>query len=105
MAITRIAEKEEIKKALCEAYESLPKPVDYKAKAQKFANALEALKNSNISASIKNQYLKDIIERIDYERPPIVRITKKNAEQYKTEKAKGLQYHIEPYKMSITLKH
>lgn len=99
-----LAEKEEIKKALCEAYESLPRPVDYKAKVSKFTDALKALEDPDVSASVKNQYLKDIIERIDYERPPIVRITKKNAEQYKTEKTKGLQYHVEPYKIDITLK-
>ena len=97
-------EKEEIKKALCEAYESLPRPVDYEDKVLKFTDALDALEDPEISASIKNQYLKTIIERIDYERPPIVRITKKNAEQYKTEKTKGLQYHVEPYKIKITLK-
>ena len=35
------------------------------------------LRDPDVSASIKNQYLKNAIERIDYERAPIVRITKK----------------------------
>lgn len=99
-----LTEKEEIKQALCKAYESVPKPVDYKEKILKFTDALKALRDPNISASIKNQYLKDIIERIDYERAPIVRITKKNAEQFSTTAAKGLKYHMEPYKITIKIK-
>lgn len=99
-----LIEKEEIKKALCEAYESLPQPVDYEAKVIQFTDALDTLKDPEISASIKNQYLKTIIERIDYDRPPNIRITKKNAAQYQMEKIKGLQYHIESYEIKITLK-
>ena len=99
-----LAEKEEIKQALCKAYESIPKPVDYKEKVLKFTDALGALKDPDISASIKNQYLKDILERIDYERAPIVRISKQNAEQYSTTASKGLKYHMEPYKITIKIK-
>ena len=99
-----LAEKEEIKKALCKAYESVPKPVDYKDKIVRFTDALDALKDPNISASIKNRYLKDIIERIEYERPPFVRITKKNANLYPEDVEKGLYYHADPYKISIRIK-
>lgn len=100
-----LKEKEEINKALCKAYESIPQPVNYENKVMRFTDALNALEDSNVSASIKNQYLKDIIERIDYERPPIVRISKENAEQYNTAASKGIKYHIEPYKIKITLRN
>lgn len=99
-----LAEKEEINNALCKALETLPEPIDYKEKVLKFQDALNILEDPEIPAKIKNQYLKDIIERIDYERPPIIRITKKNAELYSTEASKGLQYHIEPYKIRISIK-
>ena len=99
-----LAEKEEVTQALCKAEESMPKPVDYKDKIMRFTDALEALEDPNISAKIKNEYLKDIIERIDYERPPIIRINKKNADKYAAEIKKGLQYYIEPYKIRISLK-
>ena len=102
--IKLLAEKEEVKAALCKAEESMPRPVDYRDKIMRFTDALEALQDPNVSAKIKNQYLRDIIERIDYERPPIIRITKANADQYAADVVKGLQYHIEPYKISITLK-
>lgn len=91
-----LIEKEEIKKALCKAYESMPKPVDYKSRILKFTDALEALNDPEVPAKIKNQYLKDIIERIDYERPPTVRLSKT--------KTKGLVYKTEPYKIRIELK-
>ena len=62
------------------------------------------LRDPDVSASIKNQYLKNAIEHIDYERAPIIRITKKNAEQYSTSVAKGLKYHMETYKITIKIK-
>ena len=99
-----LKEKEEINKALCKAYESVPQPVDYENKVLKFTDALNALEDPDVPANIKNKYLKEIIERIDYHRPPIVRITKENAKQYDTSVTKGLKYHIEPYKIKLTLR-
>ena len=97
-------EKEEIKKALCDARESMPQPIDYEEKVYRFTDAVTALRDPNISAEIKNQYLKDIVERIDYERPPTVRITKANSEKYGIPLTRGAQYYRPPYKMSITIK-
>ena len=99
-----LAEKEEVNKLLCEAEKAVPKQVDYKERILKFTDALNALEDPDIPPKITNQYLKDIIERIDYERPPIVRITKKNAHLYETDIQKGLQYHIEPYTIRIEIK-
>lgn len=99
-----LQEKAEIKDALCKAYESMPRPVDYKEKILKFTDALNALEDPDVSATIKNKYLKDIIERIDYERPPTVRITKDNKHLYNTDTEKGLKYHTEPYRIRIKIK-
>jgi hypothetical protein len=98
-----LAEKEEIKKALCKAEDAMPTPVDYKDQILKFTDALNMLLDPNISASIKNKYLKDIIDRMEYERPPAIRITKKNAHLYQDDVDKGLSYHWEPYKISVKL--
>lgn len=97
-------EKEEVRDALCKARESVPQPIDYEDRILRFKDALKALRDPNIPAKIKNDYLKNIIERIDYERPPIIRITKKNCHLYEEDTKKGLQYHIEPYKIKITIK-
>lgn len=99
-----LKEKAEVKEALCEAYETAPRPVDYKERVLKFQDALNALTDDTISAKIKNQYLREIIERIDYDRPPTIRITKKNAKQYETDTTKGLRYHIEPYTITLTIR-
>lgn len=97
-------EKEDVKKALCEAYESAPEPVDYKKKIESFSEVLDILKDKNVSAKVKNDYLRSIIERIDYHRPPNVRITKKNAADLNVGLEKGSNYVTKPYKINIVLK-
>lgn len=99
-----LVEKDEIKKALCKAYDSLPEPVDYKKEAMNFKDALAVLENTSASAKEKNRYLKNVIDRIDYERKPTVMITRQNAHLYKEETVKGMKYHTEPYKIYISLK-
>ncbi len=99
-----LKEKEEVKEALCKAKESVPVKVDYKEKILKFTDAIEALEDPEISATIKNQYLKDIIERIEYDRGPNVRITKENAAEYNMTTGKGMRIYSPPYKISIKLK-
>lgn len=97
-------EKEEIKDALCKAKESAPQPIDYEDKIVHFTQALDILKNPDVPVTIKNQYVKDVFERVEYERPQIIRITKKNAHLYKDDIAKGLQWHSEPFTIRISLR-
>lgn len=99
-----LIEKDEIKKALCKAQDSMPEPIDYKKEVINFKAALKYLQDPDISAKIKNQYLRKVIDRIDYERGPTVMINKKNAHLYKEETVKGMKYHREPYKIYISLK-
>lgn len=61
-------EKEEVHEALCKAYESMPEPVDYADKIVTFRTALEALSDPEIDGATKNAYLKNCIERIEYDR-------------------------------------
>lgn len=61
-------EKEEVREALCKAYESMPEPVDYTDKIVTFKTALEALRDPEIDGATKNAYLKNCIERIELER-------------------------------------
>ena len=100
-----LKEKEEIKKSLCKAKESMPKPVDYKDKILKFTDAVNALEDPNKSPKIKNEYLKDIIEKIVVDRPPNVKITNENKHLYGYEKLGRVNvYHTQPYKIRIKLK-
>lgn len=99
-----LKEKEEVNQALCDAKDSMPEPVDYKDKIIRYTDAINLLKDPNIPAKITNRYLKNIIERIDYERPPAIRITKNIKHLYPEDVAKGNLWHNEPYKIQINLK-
>ena len=100
-----LAEKEEIKKSLAKAKGSMPKPIDYREEKKKFEDAIMALEDPEIDAKIKNQFLKNIIERIEYERGETVRITKVNAAEYKVDTSKGMQWYTPPYKIKMKLKY
>lgn len=100
-----LKEKEEVQKALSKAEKSLPKPVDYKERIIKFSEALEMLDDDTIPAKIKNQYLKDIIDRIDYDRPPSIKITNENKHEYGYKRLSRKDvFHTPAYKMTIKLK-
>lgn len=66
-----LKEKEEVKKALEKTLTSMPKPVDYQSKILKFTDAVNALKDPDLDAKIKNEYLQEIIEKIVVSRGPI----------------------------------
>jgi DNA invertase Pin-like site-specific DNA recombinase len=100
-----LAEKEEIQKALAKAKDSIPKQVDYKEELLKFEDALDALEDPDVDAKLKNQYLKNIIDRIEYERSSTVRITKHNAEYYGIDTSKGLRWYTPPYNIKLKLKY
>lgn len=97
-------EKEELRIAIKNATEMSPRPVDYKEKIMKFTDAIKIIDDPNVSAKIKNQYLRDIIARIEYDRPPNVRITKENAAKYNTTTSKGMKFHQEPFTLKIKLR-
>ena len=98
-----LKEKEEVKQALCNAQDSIPEPIDYKDKIVRFTTAIEYLKDPSIPAKITNRYLKDIIDRIEYERPPAVRIPKDERHLY-PDAQKGQRWYMQPYKITIELK-
>ena len=100
-----LLEKEEVQKALSKAKGSIPKQVDYKEELMKFEDALAALEDPDVDAKIKNQFLKNIIDRIEYERGSTVRITKSNAKEYGVDTSKGLKWHTPPYKIKLKLKY
>ena len=100
-----LKEKEEINDALCEARGAIPEPVDYKELSVKFTDTLDKLKDPNVPATIKNMHLKDIIEKIEYDRPPNVKITNENKKELGYEKlGRKNMFHSEPFEISITIR-
>lgn len=100
-----LREKDEVSKALDKAKDSVPNPIDYKDELLKFTDALNALDNPEVPAKVKNQYLKNIIDKIEYERGETVRITSENAKEYGLDTSKGLQWYTPPYKIKLKLKY
>ena len=80
-----LAEKEEVRQALCKAYESMPEPVDYQEKLVRFRDALNALLDPNVDAQKKNALLKQCIERIEYYREKPVRMESQQVRYYDKE--------------------
>ena len=100
-----LKEKEEVNDALCKAKDSIPDPIDYKELSMKFTDTLNKLKDPTIEASIKNMHLKDIIEKIEYDRPPNVKITNENKEELGyTKLGRKNMFHTEPFEIWITIK-
>lgn len=99
-----LKEKEEVNKALEKAKDSAPKHINYREELIKTKDALRILEDPELDAKTKNQYLKTVIDKIVYERDPIIRITKDNAEKYNADLSKGMQYYTPPYKITIELK-
>lgn len=80
-----LSEKENVQTALCLAYESMPKPVDYGEVITRFQTALEALGDDTVDAAKKNRLLKACIERIDYSREKPERIKSQQVMYYDKE--------------------
>lgn len=103
-----LKEKEEINEALCKAKDSVPNPIDYKDQIIKFTDTIIKLEDPNLDATTKNRHLREIVERIEYHRPPMVKLTKENRHLYgygeSNSPGKGLKYHREPYEIHITIK-
>ena len=100
-----LVEKEEIQKALSKAKDSIPKQVDYREELQKFEDAIDALEDPDVDAKVKNQFLKNIIDKIVYERGTTVRITKENSKEYGIDTSKGMKWYTPPYEIKMKLKY
>ena len=90
---------------MCKAKDSLPEPVDYKEKSMKFSDTLDKLLDPELDAGFKNRHLKDILEKIEYDRPPTIKITNENKKELGYDKVpKGKMFHTEPFEISIFIK-
>ena len=78
-------EKAEVQEALHRAYESMPPSINYEEKIAKFRDALEALRDPEKDAALKNRLLKDCIDRIIYKREKAQRIESQQVRYYDKE--------------------
>lgn len=80
-----LKEKEDVRQALCKAYESMPEPVNYEEKIAQFTEALNALNTHDVDAETKNRLLKACIDRIEYQREAPQRIRSQQVRYYDKE--------------------
>ena len=80
-----LKEKEDVRQALCKAYESMPEPVNYEEKIAQFTEALNALNSHDVDAETKNRLLKACIDRIEYHREAPQRIRSQQVRYYDKE--------------------
>ena len=97
-----IREKEETKKALEEAYNTLPKPVDYDDAIYTFSEGLKALRDDSIDAERKNKLLKACFKRIEYYRDTPQRVRRKEGEK-KGSLPAGASWTTPPIEVDIQL--
>lgn len=101
-----LKEKEEVKEALCKAYESMPAPVDYAERIARFRDALEALRNPDVDAQTKNTLLKKCIDRIEYhrEKPERVKRDPGRSRRKPQFESSGGRWTTPPIELDIKLK-
>ncbi len=96
-----LKQQEEVRQALCKAYESKTDPVDYREKVIRFSKALDALKDPEAGAAEKNKLLKACVDKIIYTREKPERVKRepgiKKGEQFKSPGGRwtDTQIHIE----------
>jgi DNA invertase Pin-like site-specific DNA recombinase len=100
-----VAEIRETKEMLKELYSTKPEKVNYEPKIATFKKAIEYIKDDSISPRLKNEFLKGFIERIEFNREKVQRISVKEA------KEKGIEiispksvYSSTPYTIEIFFK-
>lgn len=95
-----LKEKNDTINAIKEARESMPQQIDYERKIAMFSDALDALKDPEVSNASKNKYLKSIFERITYSRSKSLR-TSKNI----STKSSWAGWNSAPFELDIKFKN
>lgn len=108
-----LKEKEEIRQALCKAYESMPEPIDYKEEMKKFQDALDALRDPEANPERQNKLLKACINRMEYHRDKPERKQSQQIRYYDKELKKtrnksplntGGNWEAKPVQLKVALK-
>ena len=67
--------KQNIERELESAYNDAPPSIDYKDAIQTLHDAIEALSDDSVSASVKNKLLLSVVDKIEYKRPKAIRLS------------------------------
>jgi hypothetical protein len=97
-------DKEEVIQALCSAKESMPDPIDYEDKKKLFKDALDALQDEEANAELKNNLLKQCIDRITYKREKPERLKRAQGEKKGTSLSVGGGWTTPQIEIDVKLK-
>lgn len=97
-------EKEETKRALENAYDSIPVPVNYENKIKTFRDALQALRDPSKDTLDKNRHVKACIERIEYSRESARRLKRNPGEKKGTTLSVGGDWTKPPIELDVKLR-
>ncbi len=94
--------KQNLENALEDAYNNKPEYIDYKGAVASLHEAIIALSDDSVSASVKNNLLRSVVEKIVYKRSKATRMTEEES------KTKGVQtingWYRPPFELDIILK-
>jgi hypothetical protein len=99
-----LKEKEEVKQALCKAYESMPDPINYEERIATFQEALDALRDPEASPQKQNKLLKACIDRIEYSKAKPERLKRNPNEKPGTRLSVGGGWTNPPITLDIKLR-
>ena len=97
-----IEEKQNIEKALESARKNEPVSNNYKETIVTLHEAIDALSDDNVSASVKNKLLLSVIDKIEYRRPKAKRMTPEEAKKKRVKLQGG--WYCPEFEIDITLK-
>lgn len=91
--------REELRSTYNKMKSMLPESINYEDKIIKLSQAIEALKNDNLSPKVKNDFLTAIVERIEYDRHGVERNYGKGKER-----KRGYRWDDSVFTLDIFLK-
>lgn len=95
-------EKQKLEKALEEAEINAPPSIDYNGAIATLHEAIKALPDESVSASVKNKLLLSVVDKITYKRPKATRMTVDEAKDNGVSLQGG--WYCPPFELDITLK-
>lgn len=95
-------EKHNLENQIELARQNAPKQIDYKGAIATLHETIDALSDSNVSASHKNKLLQSVVDKITYRRPKAVRMTIEEARAQDVKLQGG--WYCPEFELDLTLK-
>ena len=95
-------EKQNLEDAIEDAYNNVPLDIDYKGAIATLHDAIDALSDDSVSASVKNKLLLSVVDKIVYKRETPTRMTDEVAKEKGVQTVNG--WYAPKFELDISLK-